>query len=77
LQCAELDEDRIVNNIKDNTLPIYWHLLKSSDGIVKFRETRGALGFSSFANVLSHLEKLTKLDFIKKIRSEYRLTKVT
>ena len=76
MQYVELTEDNVVNNIKGNTLQVYWHLLKFSDGIVKVKETQGALGFSNFVNVLSHLEEITELDLIKKIRSKYCLVKV-
>ena len=39
MQYVELPEDRVVNNIKGNTLQVYWHLLKFSDGIMKVKVT--------------------------------------
>ena len=73
---TELDEDNVASNLKGNTLRVYWHLLKSSNGAVKVRETQRALGFSSPALATYHLEKLAELGLVKKIRGEYHLVKV-
>jgi len=76
LEGTESDEENVASNLKGNTLRVYWHLLRSSDGIVKVRETQRALGFSSPALAVYHLEKLAELGLVKKIRGEYHLTKV-
>ena len=76
MECAKLDEEIVASNLKGNTLRVYWHLLRSSDGMVKVRETQRTLGFSSPALALYHLEKLAELGLVKKIRGEYHLVKV-
>jgi len=76
LERTELDKEHLASNLKGNTLRVYWHLLRSSNGIVKVRETQRALGFSSPALALYHLEKLTDLGLVKKILGEYHLVKV-
>ena len=76
MEGTEPDEENVASNLKGNTLRVYWHLLKSSDGIVKVRETQRSLGFSSPALAVYHLEKLTELGLVKKIRGEYHLAKV-
>ena len=73
---TKLDEGNVVSNLKGNTLRVYWHLLKSSNGVVKVRETQRTLGFSSPALAVYHLEKLAELGLVKKIRGEYHLVKV-
>ena len=73
---TELDKDNVISNLKGNTLRVYWHLLKSSNGVVKVRETQRTLGFSSPALAVYHLEKLAELGLVKKIRGEYHLVKV-
>jgi len=71
-----VDEENVASNLKGNTLRVYWHLLRSSDGIVKVRETQRSLGFSSPALAVYHLEKLAELGLVKKVRGEYHLAKV-
>jgi len=76
LEGTELDEENVASNLKGNTLRVYWHLLRSSDGVVKVRETQRSLGFSSPALAVYHLEKLAELGLVKKVRGEYHLAKV-
>jgi len=76
LEDTELDEDNVASNLKGNTFRVYWHLLKSSNGVVKVRETQRALGFSSPALAAYHLDKLAELGLVEKTRGEYRLVKV-
>lgn len=76
LEDTELDKENVASNLKGNTLRVYWYLLRSSEGIVKVRETQRALGFSSPALAVYHLEKLAELGLVKKIRGEYHLAKV-
>jgi len=76
LEGTEVNEEDVATNLKGNTLRVYWHLLRSSDGTVKVRETQRSLGFSSPALAVYHLEKLAELGLVKKIRGKYHLTKV-
>jgi len=69
------EEEKIASVLTGNTLRVYWFLLKSSDGTVGARETQRALGFSSPALAVYHLDKLTELDLVEKTDGEYRLVK--
>jgi len=75
LEVSELDEERIAGELKGNTLRVYWHLLKTSSGVVGVRETQRSLGFSSPALALYHLEKLEELGLVQKVRNDYHLVK--
>jgi hypothetical protein len=70
-----LDENTLASVLRGNTLRVYWHVLRSSDGAVGVRETQRALGFSSPALAIYHLDKLTELGLIEKTSGEYRLVK--
>lgn len=69
------DEDKIASVLRGNTLRVYWHVLRSRDGVVGVRDTQRALGFSSPALAIYHLDKLTELGLVEKTRGEYRLVK--
>ena len=69
------DEAIIASKLKGNTLRVYWHLLRSSTGVVGVRETQRSLGFSSPALALYHLDKLSELGLVQKVRDEYQLAK--
>jgi len=75
LEVLELDEEKIASELKGNTLRVYWHLLRSSSGVVRVRETQRSLGFSSPALALYHLEKLAELGLVQKVRNDYHLVK--
>jgi len=75
LEVSEPDEENIASKLKGNTLRVYWHLLRSSSGVVGVRETQRALGFSSPALALYHLEKLEELGLVQKVRNDYHLVK--
>ena len=75
MEVSELDEQIIASKLKGNTLRVYWHLLRSSRGVVGVRETQRSLGFSSPALALYHLEKLVELGLVRKVRDEYHLVK--
>ena len=75
MEVSEPDEERIASELKGNTLRVYWHLLRTSSGVVGVRETQRALSFSSPALALYHLEKLEELGLVKKIRNDYHLVK--
>ena len=71
----DLNEDKIASVLKGNTLRVYWHVLRSGDGVVRVRDTQRTLGFSSPALAVYHLDKLTELGLVEKVRGEYRLVK--
>ena len=75
MEVSEPDEENIASKLKGNTLRVYWHLLRSSSGVVGVRETQRALGFSSPALALYHLEKLEELGLVQKVRNDYHLVK--
>jgi len=70
------EEEKISSVLTGNTLRVYWFLLRSSDGVVGARETQRALGFSSPALAVYHLDKLAELGLVEKTDGEYRLVKV-
>ena len=70
-----LDEDKIGSVLKGNTLRVYWHVLRSANGVVGVRDTQRALGFSSPALATYHLDKLAELGLVEKVRGEYHLVK--
>ncbi len=69
------EEENVASQLRGNTLRVYWHLLKSPDDTVGVRETQRALGFSSPALALYHLDKLVDLGLVEKKQGEYRLLK--
>jgi len=75
LEVSELNEERIASELKGNTLRVYWYLLRTPSGVVGVRETQRSLGFSSPALALYHLEKLTELGLVRKVRNDYHLVK--
>ncbi len=72
----DLDEEKISSVLKGNTLRVYWHILKSHGGVAGVRDTQRALGFSSPALAIYHLEKLVEMGLVEKSQGEYRLVKV-
>jgi len=71
-----LNEEKIGSVLRGNTLRVYWHVLRSSDGVVGVRDTQRALGFSSPALAVYHLDKLAELGLVeKKPTGEYHLVK--
>ena len=71
-----MEEEKIASELKGNTLRVYWHLLRSSNGVAKARETQRSLGFSSPALAVYHLGKLAELGLVQKVRGEYHLVRV-
>lgn len=69
------DDDKIANVLKGNTLRVYWHVLKSGNGVVGVRDTQRALGFSSPTLAIYHLDKLVELGLVENVRGEYHLVK--
>jgi hypothetical protein len=70
---SEIDQEKIDNQLKGNTLKVYMFLLKSPSGSVGIREVQRALKFSSPTLAQYHLEKLRELGLIKKESTEYVL----
>jgi len=68
-------DDEIASVLSGNTLRVYWFLLRAANGTVGARETQRALGFSSPALAVYHLDKLNELGLVEKTNGEYRLVK--
>jgi hypothetical protein len=66
----------VANELKGNTLRVYWHLLSSSKNFVGPRQIQRELGFSSPALAVYHLDKLMELELVEKKAGEYRLKEV-
>jgi len=76
VESLQVDEEKIASELKGNMLRVYWHLLRSPNGVVGVRETQKSLGFSSPALSAYHLDKLVELGLVQKVRGEYRLVRV-
>jgi len=70
-----LDDEKIVSELKGNTLRVYWSLLNSRDGVMGVRQLQRQLGFSSPTLAAYHLNKLENLELVVKERGDYRLVK--
>ncbi len=69
------DDDKIASVLRGNTLRVYWHVLRSGNGAVGVRDTQRALGLSSPALAIYHLDRLVDLGLVENTRGEYRLVK--
>jgi len=76
LASSRIDEECVASALRGNTLRVYWHLLRSPSGTIGVRETQRALGFSSPALAVYHLDKLLELGLVEKVRDEYHLAKI-
>jgi hypothetical protein len=70
---SEVNQEKIDNQLKGNTLKVYMLLLKSESASVGIREVQRALKFSSPTLAQYHLEKLRELGLVKKESAEYLL----
>jgi len=70
-----LSEEKIESTLQGNTLRVYWFLLSRHEDSVGARETQRALGFSSPALAVYHLDKLVEMELADKTNGEYRLVK--
>jgi hypothetical protein len=70
---SEINQEKIDNQLKGNTLKVYMFLLKSPSSSVGIREVQRALKFSSPTLAQYHLEKLRELGLIRKESTEYVL----
>ena len=70
-----VDEEKVVSELKGNTLRVYWVLLSAEEGVVGVREVQRKLGFSSPTLAAYHLNKLVELGLVKKVRGDYHLVR--
>ena len=70
-----MSEEKIESTLQGNTLRVYWFLLSRHEDSVGARETQRALGFSSPALAVYHLDKLVEMELADKTNGEYRLVK--
>jgi hypothetical protein len=61
------------NELKGNTLRVYWNLLKSSEEFIGPRQVQRELGFSSPSLAAYHLDKLLDLGLVEKNSGEYKI----
>ena len=70
------DEERILSELRGNTLLVYWYLLKKGRGSSGVREVQRALGFSSPSSASYQLEKLRELGLASKDHSgDYQVSR--
>jgi hypothetical protein len=72
---SSFDEEKIVSELKGNTLRAYWALMNAKDGVLGVRELQRRLGFSSPALASYHLNKLADMRLVVKERGDYRLVR--
>jgi hypothetical protein len=66
----------MANELKGNTLRVYWYLLSSSNNFVGPRQIQRELNFSSPALAVYHLDKLMELGLVEKKSGEYHVKEV-
>jgi len=71
-----MSKENVANELKGNTLRVYWYLLQSSKNFVGPRKIQRELGFSSPALAVYHLDKLMELGLVEKITGEYHLKEI-
>jgi DNA-binding transcriptional ArsR family regulator len=69
------DEEKIISELRGNTLRAYWALMNAKDGVLGVRELQRRLGFSSPALASYHLNKLADMKLVAKERGDYRLVR--
>jgi len=70
-----LDNEKLVSQLKGNTLRAYWALLESEKGVIGVRELQRRLHFSSPNLALYHLNKLEELGLAINDRGDYKLVR--
>ncbi len=71
------DEERMLSELRGNTLLVYWYLLKKGRGSSGVREIQRAMGFSSPSSASYQLEKLSDLGIVCKDQSgDYQVSRV-
>jgi len=72
---SSFDDERIISELRGNTLRAYWALMNARDGVLGPRELQRRLGFSSPALASYHLNKLADMGVVEKERGDYRLVR--
>jgi len=72
---SSFDDERIISELRGNTLRAYWALMNARDGVLGPRELQRRLGFSSPALASYHLNKLADMGLVEKERGDYRLVR--
>jgi DNA-binding transcriptional ArsR family regulator len=75
LVVSPYDDERIISELRGNTLRAYWALMNAKDGVMGPRELQRRLGFSSPALASYHLNKLAEMGLVEKERGDYRLVR--
>jgi hypothetical protein len=70
---ADDDEEKLISQLKGNTLRAYWAILNAENGVIGVRELQRKLHFSSPALAAYHLEKLEELGLVANERGDYKL----
>lgn len=71
-----MPEQIVAEELKGNTLRVYWCLLNSSSQFIGPRQIQRELGFSSPSLAVYHLDKLLDLELVKKKSGEYQLKEI-
>ena len=69
------DDEKLISQLKGNTLRAYWAILSSDGGIIGVRELQRKLHFSSPGLASYHLGKLEELGLIVKEGGDYKLVR--
>ena len=71
-----MSDQTVANELKGNTLRVYWNLLKSSEEFIGPRQVQRELGFSSPSLAVYHLDKLLDLGLVEKNSGEYKIKEI-
>ncbi len=69
------DNEKLVSQLKGNTLRAYWAILSSKNETIGVRELQRKLNFSSPALASYHLNKLEEMGLIRKESGDYTITR--
>jgi len=71
-----MSDRTVANELKGNTLRVYWNLLNSSEEFIGPRQVQRELGFSSPSLAVYHLDKLLDLGLVEKNSGEYKIKEI-
>jgi len=71
-----MSDQKVANELKGNTLRVYWNLLNSSVEFIGPRQVQRELGFSSPSLAVYHLDKLLDLGLVEKKSGEYKIKEI-
>jgi hypothetical protein len=71
-----MSDQTVADELKGNTLRVYWNLLKSSEEFIGPRQVQRELGFSSPSLAVYHLDKLLDLGLVEKNSGEYKIKEI-